>query len=68
MGQSHIEKAKKYGKAAWMVGMIYAIIFCILFLCLPRQIASIYTTDDRVIDIMQKSSPYVAACILLDHS
>ena len=68
IGEGNIQKSKAIVLAGWAIGVIYIVLFVIFYLMLSEEIASIYSTDPRVLEIMVKSAPFVALCLVLDTS
>jgi len=50
IGKGKVENAKMYAKQAIFLVMVVSLIPCICFATMPRQIASIFTNDEKIID------------------
>ena len=68
MANEHIEKAKKFAKAAWVIGAAYSVVFVALFCIFAPDIVSIYTTNQKTRALFVRSTPYMAILMLSTHS
>ena len=68
IGAGHVAKAKRYGVTGWLIGMSWSVVYALLCLLLTRDIFGLLDSNPVDLDIIENSVPYVAACILLDHS